>query len=335
MSTTPSPTVLALLEVMDGDHVRQAFPIHAGPEGTAPLPLRLGRALQCDIVLDDPHLAAEHALLQVDAQGASLSLLPSLNGAVQGRRHWRAGEQLAWPSEGLLQLGHTRLRLRHAAAPLAPEKPMLHAPRWLGLLLLAALLFVLTAWDTWLGQDPGAPWMAYLAPVLGIGAVLVGWAALWALLNQLFQRRFPFALHLRKVMLFLLALLGCTELLPALAFIASAPWLLVPAKLLPILGGVALVYWHAREVWPRARRLLGMVLLGGTLLWLVNGWTRQDALQHRWREPYLSTLLPPGLRAAPLRSVDALLTDAAALREALKEKAGQDENGDDEGSDPE
>ncbi|WP_374661940.1 FHA domain-containing protein [Inhella sp.] len=325
-----APNLLALVEVMDGDQVRQAFPVHARPDGEPPLPLRLGRALHSDIVLDDPHLAAEHALLQVDAQGARLSLLPSLNGAMQGRRHWRAGEQLEWPSDGLLQLGHTRLRLRHAAAPLAPEKPMLHAPRWLGLLLLAALLLVLTAWDTWVGQDPGAPWMAFLAPVLSVGAMLVTWAALWALASQLFQRRFPFALHLRKVMLFLLAVLVCVELLPALAFVASAPWLLLPAKLLPIFGGVALVWWHAREVWPRARRVLGWVLLGGTLLWLMNGWTRQEALQHRWREPYLSTVLPPGLRAAPLRSVEALLQDAAQLREPLKDKASKDENGEDE-----
>jgi FHA domain len=327
-----TPRLLALVDVMDGDHVRQSFPVHATPEGGAPLPLRLGRQLSNDLVLDDPHLSAEHALLQITDSGAQLTLLPSLNGALLGRRQHRAGEQLAWPVDGVVQLGHTRLRLRHAAAPLAPEKPMLHAPRWLAVVLLFAAVMAVGAWDQWASLEPGSPWMGYLAPLLGVAASLVVWASVWALLQQLFQRRFPFLLHLRRALIFLLAALLVGELLPALAFVTSAPWLLLPAKMLPALGAVGLVYWHAREVWPRARLLLAGLLSAGTLLWLANGWTNQQNLQHRWREPYLATLLPPGLRAAPLQSVDRLLQDAAQLREPLRDKASRDENGDEDDS---
>ena len=78
----------------------------------------------------------------------------------------------------------------------------------------------------------------------------------------------------------------------------------------------------------RARAfLLGMFLAGGVAMWLAMGWTRQAPLQHRWREPYLSTVLPPYLRAAPLRTVDALMQDAAALRAPLAEKAKLDNEG--------
>ena len=87
--------------------------------------------------------------MRLDAQSARLELLPSLNGALRGRQRHAAGQTLDWPADGVLQLGHTRLRLRHAAAALAAEKPMLHAPRWLGVLLLALALLAITAWNTW------------------------------------------------------------------------------------------------------------------------------------------------------------------------------------------
>lgn len=325
----PFNAPLALVDVMDGEHVRQSFPVFAADGGS--VSLRIGRALDNDICLDDAHIAAEHALLSIDTHlaGAQLTLLPSLNGALQGRRQFRAGEQLLWPADGLLQLGHTRLRLRHAAAALAPERHTLHAqaPRWLGLALLAAATLLVLVLDTWLGLVPGADWLAYAGPVLGVLGAAVLWAAFWALLSHQFQRRFPLLMHLRRVLVFLLVIGVADRLLPGLAFIASAPWLLVPTKLLPVFASVGLIYWHARDVWPRARFVLGMFLAGGLVMWLAMGWTRQEALQHRWREPYVATLLPPYLRAAPLRSVDALMQDAAQLREPLADKAKIDADG--------
>jgi FHA domain len=321
-------SVLAFIDILDGDHVRHSVPVAAGLDGSARL--RIGRKLDSDLVIDDPHVAPEHALLQLDAAPVGkLTLLPSLNGAVQGHRHAKAGELLQWPADSLLQLGHTRLRLRHIAAPLAPERPALLtvAPRWLSVVVLAMAALVLQFWDTWVAQSPGADWQVYLVPVLGVGAAVAGWAALWALLTQLFQRRFPFMLHLRRVLLVYVMLGLALTLLPALGFIGSAPWLQVPVTLMPVLGSMGLVYWHAHEVWPRARVALLLLLIVSACLWLIMGWSRQDSQQYRWRPPYQATLLPPSLRAAPLHSVDDLLKDAAALRSVLQEKAKLDPEG--------
>ncbi len=320
--------VLAFVDVLDGDHVRQSFPVHAPADDGASVHLRIGRQLDCHIALDDPHLAPEHALLSIGPEPlAQLTLLPSLNGAQQGRRHHRSGERLDWPADSHLQLGHTRLRLRHSAAALAPERAALHAPKGLGLALLVVAMLLVFGLDTWLSRNPGDGWQDYLGPMMGLGAAVAAWAGLWALLTQLFQRRFPFAMHLRRALLVLLGLTLADWLLPALAFMASAPWLLVPEKLLPVLGGVGLLVWHARDVWPRARLFLTTMALGGLALWFATGWTRQEPLQHRWRDPYVATLLPPQFRAAPLRSVDALLEDARALRPVLADKAKVDAQG--------
>ena len=323
--------VLAFIDVLDGDQARLSLPVHAGPDGTAQL--RIGRSLACELNLDDAHVAAEHATLTIHAEPhATLTLLPSLNGAWQGLHHGRAGEHLEWPADGVLQLGHTRLRLRHAAAPLAPELAPLQSsrrglPSWLQMLLLVLAVGGLTTLDFWLGASPDVPWSAHLRPLLALGAAVSVWAALWALLTQLFQRRFPFQLHLRRTLQVLLAVTVADGLFNMLAFAFSASWLLVPATLMPAFALAGLVVWQGRIALPRRRRALNGLVLGALMVWLVFSWIGQDSLQHRWRPAYSATLLPPPLRAAPLRPVDALLQDAAALREELAAKAKRDPQG--------
>jgi hypothetical protein len=324
--------IWARVDVLDGDHVRQSWAVPASPDGS-PVRLRLGRALDCELNLDDPHCAGLHAWLQVDAEGAQLEPAPSLSGALDRGQPLPLGKAWAWPHEQVLQLGQTRLRLRHAAAPLADELPLArshHArPAQLSrTTALAALLGLVFLADLWIGKDPGARWMDYLAPLLMLGALVWAWSGFWALLSQLFLRRFPLQLHLRRALGLMLGLQLIEVAVPALAFISASPGLLV---LEPLLSAGLLsygVYGHARDVWPRRRRVLGLMALSGLLVWLGVSWARQDQQQHRWRSPYLSTVLHPAMRAAPLRSVDDLLKDAAALQPELAAKAKLDPGGD-------
>ncbi len=57
---------LALVEVLDRDgHVRQAVPVSQWP-------VTIGRAIDCDEVLDDPHVAARHATLAEEDNARSV-----------------------------------------------------------------------------------------------------------------------------------------------------------------------------------------------------------------------------------------------------------------------
>ncbi|MBB5203434.1 hypothetical protein HNQ51_000727 [Inhella inkyongensis] len=329
-----APTVWARVDLLDGEQVRQSWPVPASADGS-PVRLRLGRALDCEVHLDDPHCAGLHGWLQVDAEQAVLEPAPSLSGASDQGQALPIGQAWVWPSERVLQMGQTRLRLRHAATPLAPEQPLARGHHaWPAKRLhTAALALLVLAWflgDLWVARDASARWMDYLAPVLAVGAAVWAWAGFWALLSQLFLRRFPLQLHLRRALLTLLGLELIDAALPALAFMASAPGLLVLETLLSAGVLAACVYGHARDVWPRRRRMLAVMALSGLLVWLGVSAARQDQQQHRWRPPYLSTVLPPALRAAPLRSVDDLLKDAAALQPELAAKAKLDPGGEPE-----
>ena len=111
---------LALLELLDRDgSVRQAIPVHAWP-------LTLGRALDNDVVLSDPHVAAQHLRVEAVERGLDLVAGATANGVQANTARLRAGERMTLPLQGEpaeITAGRTRLRLRLPEHTLAPELP--------------------------------------------------------------------------------------------------------------------------------------------------------------------------------------------------------------------
>ena len=293
-------------------------------------PAMIGRSVLCDVVLEDSHVAAEHALLLWDEQGPRLRLLPSLNGGWLDDRRMGGGEVATMPAAASFQLGATHLRWRSSAEVLAPELPMqAHQQRaakaaafWVpGLLCLwLALLW----FDQWSLLNPGSPWVDYSGAVLLPLAVLLGWAALWSLVTQLFQHRFPFASHLRRALVGLtgLHLLGLA--LPLLAYALNAPRLMVVDALVFPLGVAALLWWHAILVWPRARRWLGLAMAAGLLTLLVLTVARRLEHQHWFGPNYLSALPPPSFRLTEPKPPEALIDALRPLEAELARQASKD-----------
>ncbi|WP_077038442.1 hypothetical protein, partial [Pelomonas sp. KK5] len=227
-------------------------------------------------------------------------------------------------------LGATQLRWRSTAEPLAPELPLeRHQHRsvkpsalWLAVALPVWLLAL--AFEQWLGADPGTSLVEYAAPVLGPLAAVLAWSALWALVTQLFQHRFPFATHLRRVLAWLLAIYAIGLVVPGLAYAFSLPRLLGLEEIVMAAGSAALIWWHAVVVWPRARR--GLALGLGVLLVLGMGLTlaRRLEQQHWFGPTYLSALPPPALRMASPKPPQALLDELQPLRDKLARQASKD-----------
>lgn len=291
-------------------------------------PVTIGRSAACDLVLDDSHLAAVHAELLQSADGVELHLLPSLNGGWLGQRRLLAGETVALQGPVRFRLGATQLRWRSAADLLVPEQ-LLHGQGKArfgnaGLALLLALWIALLWADQWAGLNPGAPWVDYSNAMLSPLALLLGWAGLWSLVTQLFQHRFPFALHLRR------ALVGLTSLhliglsLPLLAYALSQPRLMVLDALLFPIGMAGLLWWHAGLVWPRAKRWLAGLLASLLLLGLVLNIARRQEQQHWLGPAYLSALPPPLFRLAEPLAPAVLVNQLRSLQAELARQAAKD-----------
>lgn len=293
-------------------------------------PVRIGRSPASDIVLDDGHLAAEHAELHLRPEGGvALKLLDSRNGGMVGGRRLASGEEAVLPEGGAFQLAGCSLRLRTSADALAPEQLLIVHPvrHWalVPLLLLSMLFF---QWlDRWTAVDPDARWVDYASPLLAPLAFVLGWAGLWSLASQLFQHRFPFSIHLRRALVVIVALEVMEWVLPGIAYALSWPRLMVVESLATPVAVAALVAWHARLVWPGARRTLTGGIAALLLLGLGLQVGNRQEQQYVFGPPYLASLPPPALRIASTRPPEDLIESLKPLKAELAKQARKDNEG--------
>lgn len=309
---------LGLVELLDRDGaVAHRVPVTRWP-------VTIGRALDCDVVLDDPHVAAVHATLDT-ADGAPLVRVgDTLNGLRLGGRTLASGEQSPLASGAEWQIGRTRLRLRLAGEVLAAELPLTVAPPVNGRRLVAGMV-VLLLWvlgERWLQTDPGDPLSGYLPVLVSVPMALGVWCFLWALGSKLFARHFDFLPHLRLALGVLLASLLLEALLPLAGYALSWEWLPRSSELLMLALGCVLLHGHLSLILPTRRRALAVgfatMFVVGIGLKLALNQQRND----RWfTQQYLSTLGPPALRLAPAVTPDQFVDQARALRAPLEQRA--------------
>lgn len=333
--------VLAIVEVLDRDgQVRQSQRVLAWP-------LRIGRALDNDLSLADPHVAPHHCVIDKlsDADGAGLALqaLQTANGVQLGSRRLRDGERTPLRDDGQpleLVAGRTRLRLRRAGDALAPELPLAAAAtlarRLAPTLAAAAALAGALAFNTWLDSDPDVFLRALGSTALAalIGAAI--WIGLWSLLSKLFTRQTHAGWHLRVFVLSSLAWLAASALPGLIAFSLSWPWVSDFGFVAGYAIAAAALYFHLLGVEPARPALMRGVavaaFVAGTGLTL---WNQQQRADRLGSDLYLGSFHPPALRLARPVSADSFVDGLAGLQPLLDKKAKEEPSGDNGASDEE
>lgn len=313
---------LGLVELLDRDDgVAHRIPITHWP-------VTIGRAIDCDVLLDDPHAAAHHATLRATEAGVELVAGDSANGVQLQGRSLASGATAPVDGGTEWQIGRSRLRLRLPGETLPAELPLSTPSPVRGRRLAAALagLLIWVLADHWLESDPGDPVSGYLSVLLGVPLALGFWCFLWALGSKLFTRHFDFLAHLRWALGLLLAGLLLDALLPLLAFALSWEWLPRAGELLALALGCLLLYGHLALIVPGRRR----VLMAGFTTLLVVGAGLKLTLHHqrtdRWFAPlYLSSLGPPATRLAPAVTAEQFVDQARKLRGPLERRAREAE----------
>jgi pSer/pThr/pTyr-binding forkhead associated (FHA) protein len=315
--------LLGMIELLDRDGgVAHRIAVHHWP-------VTIGRAIDCDVVLDDPHVAPHHATIErPDAAAApQLKVGESLNGARLRGARLAAGDRATLTPGAEWQLGRTRLRLRLVGEVLAREELLSTVPPGRG--RRAALgMIVLALWliaTQWLQSDPGDPLAGYLPALVTVPAALGIWSFVWALGSKLFSRHFDFVAHLQLALAALLLSMLLDALLPLAAFALSWEWLTRAVEMLTLAIGCALVWAHLSLILPAHRHALAVgfatMFVVGTGLKLALNQQRTD----RWfGQVYLSALGPPGLRVAPAVTPQRFLQEARALRAPLEQRARED-----------
>ena len=322
---------LALLEVLDRDGtVRHAVPVQAWP-------LTVGRALDGDVVLPDPHVAAQHFSIEADAQGLALVVGDTGNGVQAGTKHVHRGERavLAPQADALeFTAGRTRLRLRlpeHALAPelpLAPGTPLLR--RAAPALVAAGALMLGLLFNTYLVTDPGDLGRALGTMVLATVAGAAVWCGAWALLSKTFTHQARFGWHLRVFLFSSIATLAASTLPSLLAFMFSWPAFSDFAFVGVYCVGAAALYFHLLAVEPARFRLLKWVAATCAVVGIgLTMWFNLQRGDQFGDELYMSHLFTPALRLARPVAADGFITDLGSLKSVLDKKAKEPARGED------
>ncbi len=165
------------------------------------LPFRIGRALDNDLVLDDPHVCAHHAELRGDG---ALELVDggSLNGSFLGSERQRR-ERIELGRGAELRVGHTHLRFRAADEHVAATLPdPMAGSRWLGLDRWRWGIAALAGCAAVVIGEHIVGSVQTLRPGVVLGAtapaliVLALWALSWSLVNRMVAHRFHYVGHL-------------------------------------------------------------------------------------------------------------------------------------------
>jgi hypothetical protein len=331
------PLNVALVEVLDRDgQVRQSHPVQYWP-------FTLGRSLQNDVVLSDPHVAPEHLRIDGSAHGdeqtLSLTVGDTVNGVASGAKRWAAGEHVSLPASGApieLTVGRTRLRLRLRGQAVPAELPLASSVtrvQRIGPLVAASgVLLAGLAFSTYLDSDPDGLGRALASMVLAsVGGAAV-WCGLWALLSKTFTRQASFGWHLRVFLLASIAWMVVDVVPPLLAFALSWPAVSSYAFVLSLGVGAAAFYFHLLAVEPARPRLLrGVTAVGWLAGVAVMLWFNVQRTDRPGEELYMSHLFPPSLRLAKPVATDRFLEGIQPLQAVLDKKAKEAPTGETNG----
>ena len=341
------PAILAILEIVDRDgHVRQALDVRRWP-------VRIGRALDNDLVLADPHVAAWHGHIAPGERGLEFVVGDTRNGVRLGAMRLRAGDRAALGGAGAradagaatatatatataidIGLGRTHLRLRLPEHAVAPEVPL--APtesltrRVLPIAGAAGVLAASVTFQAFLATDPdGLTRAAGMALLTAVAAAAV-WCGAWALLSKTFTRQSHFGWHLRVFLFAALALTLLGNVAALLAFALSWPEVSDFAFIAEIAIVAVAIYFHLLAVEPARRRALRWVALGGAAAGVaLTMWFNVQRTDRLGDELYMNHLFPPALRLARPMPADAFVEGLAPLKAALDKAARQPARGDD------
>lgn len=292
--------------------------------------LRLGRALDNDLVLDDAHCAAYHAVLRIDGQDqAQLHDLGTLNGLRTRLGFGRSQRHavVAVQHDQKIELGNTSIRIRHANRALAPEKPLSMRMVWPW--SLAALVLVLghAGWETWL-KDVGPTPPSYLPILTWFAVGLLVWSSGYALLGRLLGGGDRLFTHLLIVCAGYVGGELLSQTLHLLAYGFYWLWPLRIGTTVSILVVALIVRAHLRVAdprhWPVTRWAVGLATALAITVPVAQTWINSQRLTHI---QLMNLTQHPALRAVEPIGIDRFVADTDALKARIEKQRSLEPTG--------
>ncbi|GLR92022.1 FHA domain-containing protein [Bradyrhizobium iriomotense] len=283
--------------------------------------VRIGRGYDNDVVVDDPYVAAQHLRVFRRDDG---SLVAEDSGSANGTYIDGSKTRLSdFVVDGKqpIRIGQTYLRIRDVSH--AVERELLAPPERHVLPIVLALVIGLSvlaidALKIWSNQTTEPRASAYFTPLLTIAATLLVWVGVWALLCRIFAGRSQFLRNLLIALIGIAAVSLYDEFAQYVAFAWTWPAGVSYGYVVVWLVAAAVCFYHLREIGRRRLWLKGAVvtalLVGGIALQTLQ---LSEALTDSGRQQTVHRLMPPMLRAVPLKDEGAFFGKISNLKADL------------------
>jgi hypothetical protein len=265
----------------------------------------IGRGAAADVVLDDPHIAAVHARVTVDADGrATITDLGSVNGIEVAGRSLHGVLDVPLP-DGVFRIGRTKLHLRTATETipaevsdqkLSPSETRARDFRWLAIGLVVATAGLAFSIWTMTIQTRELP-TTMLTALVVLTAIFGAWIALWALVSRV---AFGESRWLRHAAIFFCVIAAIDVGLLVIDIVSGAVGLYLPAPAEMWIAGalvavaLAIHLVNASTMQPRVAVVIGVLI--PTIVLGLTQWTSSHG--HNRSASYIpdrNKIVPPML----------------------------------------
>lgn len=310
---------LAWVEILDrhGD-VAMRYPVQEWP-------LRLGRAYDSDIVLDDPYIAPHHLeIFQVENGSYQLRRLNSLNGVMINNLLSKEADAIVSASD-VLRLGQTQVRIRPLDFAVSAEKPLTNivwSRSWMGMIFGFVIMLSAHLLSLWLEYSRDDSFKLLVSPLLSDIPLLLLWAGFWALIGRVLSGSGNFIAHTVLASVVVAVVFVVAGILAGYLDFAFNTRL-VNDVILNIIQTVMigwLFYRHIGLVSRASRRKIGItitVLMAGLvgIFYGISKWNSDEDLS---RMSYSQVIGPPALMLVQGKSIEQFMEDAGKLKVKLK-----------------
>ena len=282
--------------------------------------VRVGRAYDNQIILDDPYVGAHHARIVRDATGELIAEdLGSANGLFEDGST-QSVRRIVLGGDRPIRIGATRVRVRDASYAVVEERRFTQRARgWQIVMALGVALVTLQLLSTWLSQV-GEPKLAdYAGPVVAVCSVALVWAGMWAILARIFSGNVRFRRNLIVALSGMLVLMILFELSEYGAFALSRRELMAYRYVGLWLLLALFTFLHLRIIGVSHLRLKAsaVAFIAVTAIAMQTLFNVRDRANAD-RQHFVRALKPPVLRLAAPESESAFFAKAADLKKALE-----------------
>lgn len=306
---------LGWIEILDrhGDTVVR-HPVYAWP-------LRVGRAYDNDVIVDDPHVAANHLEINHTDDGAyHFSVVDSINAMTLGKLRDKKSEATVSANE-IVRIGQTQLRIRPVDYAVPAEKALPNGAwlrSWSGLSIGITALLLAQLVTLWMNYVRADSYNIIVMPILGMFLVLLLWSGFWALIGRVASGRANFIAHAVNASLcfaLLLFLEGVVYGYVDFAFDTDLMTQLVSGIAGALIIGT-LIYRHMRLVSRLSHRKLVTIIVA--LIASFAGFShisdKWNADEHLTDMEFSGTIGPPYFSLTHGKSTEAFIGEADKLK---------------------